>query len=64
MAKNVEIMDTALRRIFAAAQGILSGEENPTEVAQDIQWMALRALKGEEPKQWPFREKGGLPRNE
>ena len=55
-----QTMDTALRRIIAAADAILTGEEAPTQALQEIQIMALSGLRGED-MDWPWLEKTGLP---
>lgn len=53
-------MDTALRRIFSAASGILSGEENPKEAARDIQTMVLKGFGVHAPTDWSHGEYPGL----
>ena len=53
---RTETMDTALRRIIAAAEAILTGEEAPTQALQEIQIMALSGLRGED-MDWPWLEK-------
>ena len=58
-----QIMDTALRRIYAAAHAVLSGEEAPTQALQEIQMMAFAGLRGED-MDWPWLEKAGLPTDE
>ena len=57
---QILIMDTALRRIIAAAEAILTGEEAPTQALQEIQIMALSGLRGKN-MDWPWLEKTGLP---
>jgi len=47
-----ELQSEALKRIYAAAAGILCGEENPREAAEDIQKMVINGLKGEALYEW------------
>lgn len=41
--------ENALRQILAAARGLERGEENPREVAQNIQLLVCRALADQPP---------------
>lgn len=42
----MDIKEQALRQIMSAAIDLENGEENPREVAKDIQRIALAALHG------------------
>jgi hypothetical protein len=53
-------MNTALRRIFSAASGILSGEESPHEAARDIQTMVLKGFGSHPATDWSHAEYPGL----
>ena len=44
-----------LRRIYAAAQSLESGEENPIECAQDIQRMVQNLWSGRLVFPWKFK---------
>lgn len=52
---TIEWQTDALKRIYAAAEGILQGEENPQEAAQDIQRMVMNGLQAREI--WPWSHK-------
>lgn len=58
--KTYAAMDTALRRIFSAASGILSGEEQAKETARDIQVMVLKAFGMHQATDWSHAEYPGL----
>ncbi len=49
-------MDTALRRIYSAASGILDGQESAYEAARDIQTMVLKAYGRYAATDWPHKE--------
>jgi hypothetical protein len=58
--ENVLRMNSALQRIFSAASGILSGEENPHEAARDIQTMVLKGFGLHYSTDWSHAEHPGL----
>jgi hypothetical protein len=50
----------ALLRIFTAAQALERGEENPVEVAQNIQHMVMRGLGIHRTAEWTHERNRAL----
>ena len=61
MAEALRIAQTALKRIYSAAQSMEAGEENPVECAQDIQRAVWNAMASDATRfRWSHVEADGF----